>query len=89
MTAVERAERFRTAYTVGIGTTATVCALLALRADRPSRALAVFGAAAGSSILFAAAAWPATKQVAADVAAEKVADSISSLADSIFKKPST
>lgn len=85
-TAIQRAESFRRTYTLTLGVTAVACGLLALRAENPSRALAVFGATAGASVVFAAAAWPATKQVVADVAAEKIAGEVGALGQSIFKK---
>ena len=84
-TAIQRAERFRRGYTTTIGVTAVACALLALRAEKPSRALAVFGATAGGSILFAAAAWPATKRAVTDYAADVIAEKGRELGGSLFK----
>lgn len=86
MTSAERAARFRRNYVIGLGVTAGVFSVLAFRTEKPTRALAVFGAATGASALYVAAAWPATRQVAADLVADKVHHELTNLTDSIFKK---
>lgn len=79
------AERFRRNYIIGLGSVAGACAILALTSEKPSRGLAVVGAATFATGLYAAAAWPATKRVVSDYAAEVIADELRQLGAQVFR----
>lgn len=86
MTSKDKAARFRRNYQIGLITTVSVFALLALRKEKPSRTLSIMGAVAGSGALYVTAAWPATRRVAADLVADKVAGEIEDFANNLFQK---
>lgn len=86
MTAHEQAVQFRRNYKIGLMTMVGACTLLALVKERPSRGLAILGAAAGSATLYVAAAWPATRRVAADLVAEKVETEVKGLIEGLMTK---
>ena len=80
------AKQFKTAYLTGLGISVGACVLLAMRSTPPSRGLAVIGAATTAAGLYAAAAWPQTKQMVVEVAVDVALEEVKELGASLFSR---